>query len=140
MHRFLELWDFREESIKSTARFAITEGFLLDDSLGEDLAKLAKNFLNSELMKRLKKAKRVYREVPFYIEINGKPGRGRIDLVLEEDGGPALFDYKVISDDKELMEFRDQMERYTKALERKFGITLNEKFFVVLPDVKLVGF
>ncbi len=139
MHRFLELWDFREESIKSTARFAITEGFLLDDSLAEDLAKLAKNFLNSELMKRIKKAKRAYREVPFYIEINGKPERGRIDLVLEEDDGPALFDYKVISDDKELMEFRDQMERYAKALERKFGITLNEKFFVVLPDVRLVG-
>jgi len=36
------------------------------------------------------------------------------------------------------MGYRDQMERYAKALERKFGVALKERFFVVLPEVRLV--
>lgn len=138
MHRFLEVWDFNELSVESTINFVLNEGFVSDDYLREDLIKLAQNFLNSDLRQRITKSKRLHREVPYYIEIDGTPERGRIDLILEEDDGPALFDYKFISGEKELMELKHQLERYGKVLEKRFGIAPNERFFVVLPEVKLL--
>jgi ATP-dependent exoDNAse (exonuclease V) beta subunit len=90
-------------------------------------------------MVRMKNAKRVYREVPFYFLMDKKPKRGRIDLVLEEDAGPALFDYKHVNREEELLEYKDQIERYARIVERRFGIAPTEKFFVLLPEVKLVS-
>ncbi len=139
MHRFLETWDFKEDSISSNTSFVLNEGFVSDGSLEEELTKLAKNFLNSELMQKIKRANTIYREVPFYIEIDGKSDRGQIDLVLEKGGKPSLFDYKYINNLEELMGYKQQMERYGRMLERRFGVTPNEKFFVVLPEVRLIG-
>jgi ATP-dependent exoDNAse (exonuclease V) beta subunit len=142
MHRFLEIWDFDEGSIDSHVSFVLSEGYVPGDQfdwLKSELRKMALKFLKSKLMVRMKNAKRVYREVPFYFLMDKKPKRGRIDLVLEEDAGPALFDYKHVNREEELLEYKDQIERYARIVERRFGIAPTEKFFVLLPEVKLVS-
>jgi ATP-dependent helicase/nuclease subunit A len=138
MHRFLEVWDFKAESIDSTIKFVMNEAFMWDDSLNKELRQLASNFLNSELMDRLKKAEVMFKEVPFYVEINGSPDRGKIDLVLQEREKVSLFDYKHISDRNGIDEFKEQLGRYTAAIERHFGKPPGEKFIVLLPEVRLV--
>lgn len=139
MHRFLEIWDFDEGSIDGHIKFVLNEGYIMDDSLEGELKNMARKFLKSKLMVRIKNAKRVYREVPFYFLMDGKPKRGRIDLVLEEDTGPALFDYKHVNKEEELLQYKDQIERYARVVERRFGIAPTEKFFVMLPEVRLVS-
>ncbi len=138
MHRFLEIWDFDEGSIDGHIEFVLNEGFVLDDSLKHGLGKMAQNFLKSELMQKIKSSKRVYREIPFYFLIDERPERGRIDLVLEETAGPALFDYKHVRKEEELPQYKEQIERYARVVEKRFGTAPTEKFFVLLPEVRLV--
>lgn len=141
MHRFLEIWDFDEGSIDAHASFVLNEGYVSGDrfdQLRSQLGEMGRKFFNSELLQRIKRARRLYREVPFYFLVDEKPRRGRIDLVLEEDAGPALFDYKHANKEEELVQYRDQIERYARVVERRFGTAPTEKFFVLLPRVELV--
>ncbi|MGH7889632.1 MAG: 3'-5' exonuclease, partial [Thermodesulfobacteriota bacterium] len=138
MHRFLEIWDFNDATIDDHISFVLNEGFVLDDSLKHELKKMAQNFLKSDLMSRIKNSKRVYREIPFYFLLDERPERGRIDLVLEEGAGPALFDYKHVSREEELLQYKEQIERYARVVEKRFGTAPTEKFFVLLPKVELV--
>lgn len=138
MHRFLELWDFRRESIDEAVRFVMREAYILDGSLERELLGLAENFLGSELMLRISGATGIYREVPYYMYINGKPDRGKIDLVLREGDVISLFDYKLRSDGEGIARFKDQIERYASAIEKRFGRPPKERFIVLLPEVKLV--
>jgi hypothetical protein len=57
-------------------------------------------------MKRITKAKKFYREIPYYIELDGISTRGCMDLILEEDDGLALFDYKFVNEEEELIELK----------------------------------
>lgn len=138
MHRFLEVWDFKVESIDSTLNFVMREAFMWDDSLKKELRGLAGNFLNSKLMERLTKAEIIFKEVPYYMEINDKLDRGKIDLVLKERDELSLFDYKYISDQDKIDDFKEQLNRYTTAIEKNFGRQPKERFIVLLPEVKLV--
>jgi hypothetical protein len=99
---------------------------------------MSRKFFNSELSRRINNARRVYREVPFYFLVDEKPRRGRVDLVLDEQTGPVLFDYKHANKEEDLLQYKDQIERYAKVVERRFGTAPTEKFFVLLPRVELV--
>ncbi|HEX3033724.1 MAG TPA: UvrD-helicase domain-containing protein [Thermodesulfobacteriota bacterium] len=139
MHRFLGVWDFQEQSVANTVRFVLNEIFISDSSLEEGLTLLANNFLSSDLMPRIRNTKRIYREFPFCVEIDGVVERGVMDLVLEGDDVLGLFDYKFVSDEDELLSLKHRLERYSRALEKKFGFAVGEKFFVLLPGVRLMS-
>jgi ATP-dependent exoDNAse (exonuclease V) beta subunit len=138
MHRFLEVWDFKSDSIDTTIRFVIRENYVIDDTIEKELSLLAKNFLDSPLREKINEAEAIFREVPFYMEINGRADRGKIDLILKAKGELSLFDYKHISDHAGINEFKEQLGRYTAAIERHFGKTPGERFIVLLPEVRLV--
>jgi ATP-dependent helicase/nuclease subunit A len=138
MHRFLELWDFREESVLSTARFVLAEAFCVDcGSIIELFSSMARNFLKSELIGRIRRARRVYREVPFLVEDRDFTERGRMDLVLEEERSVSVFDYKYVMERSELASYREQLKRYLHIASKRFK-KHTDGFFVILPQVELV--
>ncbi|MDA2918318.1 UvrD-helicase domain-containing protein [Desulfobacterota bacterium AH_259_B03_O07] len=141
-HRFLQIWDFKPESISSTARFVLNEGFIINDSLEKKLIKLGEDFLHSEFIERINRADGIEREVPFFMEIDGSPERRKIDLILRERGDRSLFDYKYKEDNKlkdEVMaQYKSQLDLYANAIEQKFGEAPKEKVLITLPEIDLI--
>ncbi|MBI4228407.1 MAG: hypothetical protein HY693_01670, partial [Deltaproteobacteria bacterium] len=142
MHRFLQIWDFREKSIRKTVRFVLNEGYVLNDSLEKTLIKMGEDFLNSNLLRRIFNADLYEREIPFYIEIDGIPERRKIDLLLKEGSHLSLFDYKYAKsknlDEKDFDKYQKQLELYARAVGIRFGAPPMEKYLVFLPDIDLV--
>ena len=106
----------------------------------DDLQRLALNFLNSELLGRIEKSNRIYKEYKFYVQIEGEPIRGVIDLLLEDNEGTYLFDYKSSHNVKELEKYKEQLDLYSTALTKKYGNPPKEKCFVLLPDVNILKY
>ena len=93
-------------------------------------------FTKSQLWKNIKNAKQVYKEKPFYININAKDiykgekldekilVQGIIDLYyIDQDGKVVLIDYKTdyVKKNEEQMlidKYRTQLNLYKKALEQ----------------------
>lgn len=106
-------------------------------------------FLHSELGKRLIKAERLYREVPFNIEVRSTEIyrdlpedlygddtillQGVIDCYFEENGEIVLIDYKtdyVQDNEVDVMKekYRMQIEYYTMALQQIMGRKVRERY------------
>ncbi|HOZ55122.1 MAG TPA: UvrD-helicase domain-containing protein [Clostridia bacterium] len=98
------------------------------------------NYTKSDLWQQLKKAKKVYKEQPFYLNINSneiyKDGNGETILIngvidlffINENNEYILVDYKTdnIENEKDLTEkYELQLEIYKRALE----LGLNKKIF-----------
>ena len=97
------------------------------------LKTLAKNFLNSDIFRQIKSADKFKRELPFYIELDGKNERRKIDLLIFKDGDISLFDYKLSRDIKQ--EYIEQMDLYEKALLTKYSCNNINKNLVHIPEV-----
>ena len=95
MHRFLEVWDFSEETVEKEIEFVLGEFLVSNPNMKDLLRELSSNFLSSELFPFIHTAREVRRELKFVFDPDsGGPRRGRIDLLTEEGGGMRLFDYK----------------------------------------------
>ena len=94
-------------------------------------------FFSSDLGKRLIRAKRIERELPFSMLFEGKRVydtledgenlflQGIIDTAFEEDGEWVLVDYKtdrVISGEDLIKRYKIQMDLYKEALQRLTGM------------------
>jgi ATP-dependent exoDNAse (exonuclease V) beta subunit len=104
------------------------------------LKTLAKNFLNSDIFQQIKSADEFKRELPFYIELDGKNERRKIDLLIFKDGDISLFDYKksdyIKQEHYEIkQEYVDQMNLYEKALIKKYNCDNISKYIVHIPQV-----
>ena len=92
MHRFLEVWDFREETAEKEIEFVLGEFLVSNPNMKELLLELSSNFLESELFSFIGEAQKIRRELKFVFDPGeGSAKRGRIDLLTEEDGGYASF-------------------------------------------------
>jgi len=142
MHRFLQIWDFKKENIENTVSYVLNENYIVSDSLKKSLIELGSDYLKSELMERIYRAELIEREVPFFMEIDGTPERRKIDLILKRGEEISLFDYKYTKDKRvkeNVMEgYKNQLNLYAKAVERKFGIQPIERFLVSLPGIDLI--
>jgi len=139
-HRFLQLWDFDSGSIEKNIDFVLNESYISSDLIFDDLRRLALNFLNSELLGRIENSNRIYKEYKFYVQVEGEPIRGVIDLLLEDNEGTYLFDYKSSHNVKELEKYKEQLDLYSTALTDKYGNPPKEKCFVLLPDVNILKY
>jgi len=105
----------------------IGNAFDLDADAVIDLAQMAGSILASSFAERVRKSRRLFKELPFSVMIE-EDGRqllmeGSIDLLFEEEGGLVLVDYKTdklkgrnpqdVAKDYEL-----QMSRYARAVEK----------------------
>ncbi len=142
MHRFLEVWDFREETAEKEIEFVLGEFLVSNPNMKELLLELSSNFLESELFSFIGEAQEIRRELKFVFN-PGKdsPKRGRIDLLTEEDGGIRLFDYKYRKsiDDDAHEAYKEQMDGYCEAIRSRFEKPLLSRHIVLIPRVKLVS-
>lgn len=142
MHRFLEVWDFREETAEKEIEFVLGEFLVSNPNMKELLLELSSNFLSSELLSLIRAAQEVKRELKFVFDPReGAPKRGRIDLLTEEKGGVRLFDYKYrrsMNDDAREA-YKEQMDGYCEAISSRFEKPLLSRHIVLIPKVELVS-
>ena len=142
MHRFLEIWDFREETAEKEIEFVLGEFLVSNPNMKELLLELSSNFLSSELLSLIRAAQEVKRELKFVFDPReGAPKRGRIDLLTEEKGGVRLFDYKYrrsMNDDAREA-YKEQMDGYCEAISSRFEKPLLSRQIVLIPQVELVS-
>lgn len=138
VHRFLEVWDFSEETIERDASFVLSSRFIKSTTVLGEILNIAERLLASPLVEKIRTAKRVYKEVPYSMLIDGKRDSGRIDLVIEGEEGFELFDYKY-SEDWNRPDYIEQLGRYAKALSGRFGAYPIRSYLVLLPHVRLVA-
>lgn len=124
-----------------------------------DLPRVRK-FLESSLGLRMRSSSRVYRELPFCMEIGGTelykgftsgvPGdslllQGVIDCCFEEPDGWVLLDYKtdyVPGGRSELLKdrYRLQIEYYSRALAKLTGLPVKEKFVYLFANGEILQY
>ena len=93
-------------------RIATAEGIT---SHREVLKSWVERALSSPLWARVRKAAKVWRELPFCFAHEGDVKEGSIDLLFEEDGELVLVDYK--TDDVKAAELPDVIESHRAQLE-----------------------
>ena len=114
-------------------------------------------FTLSPIYKRIKNAKQIYKEKPFYInipiselydeDVDGKIlVQGIIDMYfIDEDDKLVLLDYKtdyveIGKEDKLIEKYRVQLELYQRALEDALGRKVDEKYIYSTGLNKLLQF
>lgn len=124
-----------------------------------DIKKIIK-FFESPPGKRMICSGRVYREVPFYMEISGTDVyrslpeiykdehillQGVIDCYFEEEDGIVLIDYKtdyVPGGNSDIIKerYRVQIDYYANALERMTGKRVKEKYIYLFYNGEIIEF
>ncbi len=136
VHRLLELIDLErpEEGLAENARgLAGAEG--CPGEFADDAVAIVRNLIESDLWRRLTRARRVEREVPFVFDAGGTLLEGAIDLVAEEaDGRYLIVDWK--TDDVagaalagRLDRYRSQGEAYARAVLVATGRDVSDVLF-----------
>ena len=141
MHRFLEVWDFREETVGRETDFVLGEFLVSSPDMRALLRELSSGFLKSELLSIVRGADRVEREFKFvFSPAGGGPKRGRIDLLTEDGEGVRLFDYKYRKsmNKKALEDYGRQMDGYGEAVRSRFEKPLLSRHIVLIPGVEMV--
>lgn len=142
MHRFLEVWDFREETVERETDFVLGEFLASGADMRALLRELSSCFLASELLPIVRGADRVEKELKFVFSPgkNG-PKRGRIDLLTEDGDGVRLFDYKYREsmNEKAFGDYGEQMDGYCDAVLSRFEKPLLSRHIVLVPSVELVA-
>lgn len=110
-------------------------------------------FTKSELWQQLKKAKKVYKEAPFYLNINSKEVyndesneqilvQGVIDLYfIDENGELILVDYKTdyVETEQQLIDkYAVQLDMYKRALEAGINMQVSKKYIYSVKLEKLI--
>jgi ATP-dependent helicase/nuclease subunit A len=147
IHSLMEYLDFkRVDSIEYIDRAIVEmknkELLTKDEASVLDSNKIW-NFFQSNIGKRTKGAKVIYKEVPFNLVMNPKdiiPNttseedmliQGIIDCYFEEDEGLVLLDYKSDyikeSNHEIIMKYKPQLDLYEKALEKILNKRVKEK-------------
>ena len=145
-HNFMEYCDLKNarNNCKSEAYNLRENGFLTERQIELlDFEKL-ESFLNGELIERVIKSEKFYREYLFTVKINAEDYnseindsfknqkivmQGAVDLVFIENGEAVIVDYKTdrvkeITDLEKL--YRKQVELYKSALEETTSLPVRE--------------
>ena len=145
MHLVLQKLDFKKEYTESSIKELINslvENEIIKKEEAEyiDVQKIL-NFTKSNLFKRISKAKFVYKESPFYINLPAEEFKqekilvqGIIDIYfVEENENIVLVDYKTdyikIGEEQKLVEkYKKQLELYKEAIEKSFNRKISEVY------------
>lgn len=150
MHYIMQHLDLSEidtiEAIQNQVQRLYEEEYITEEwAKAVDIKRIC-SFFNSPLGRRIRKAKKVCREMPFNIEVNAEEVypdtevsdekiliQGVIDLYFMEEDKLTLLDYKTDYVDKNNIEsvisrYRTQMNYYEKALQRALKRNVDEKY------------
>lgn len=155
-----------EEAIRAQLEALVrAEHLTAEQAEAVDAAALAA-FFATPLGRRLRAARRVWREVPFTVsvpasacpgtEVRGDAQRdtdadagdlvlvqGVIDCLFEEDGGLVLLDYKTdridaLTDEALVARHRVQLEWYARAASRIWRQPVRERYLVLLDGCRVI--
>jgi ATP-dependent helicase/nuclease subunit A len=132
-HGVMEHLDLvRGENLMALSRLKATEQSIPE--LAEKLATFCRTCLDHPLLERARKAKRLFREVPFCANLDDHIVEGKIDLLLEEGEGWIIVDYKTDDVSGEALEnrfqgYREQGMWYAKAVHKATGEKIKEIIF-----------
>ncbi len=145
-HTFMERCDLRgaRKDVTAEADRLAADGYLTERMRSLlDLEKLGA-FLNSELIDRVLRSERYYREFTFTVKIKAADYnpeiapefsdrelimQGAVDLAFVENGELVIVDYKTdrVKEAEKLREmYRKQVELYKQALEETLGLSVKE--------------
>jgi len=116
---------------------ALAAGRGLDESDGEEALALLRRAVGGEVLRRAAAASKRYRELPFLMEIEGRPVRGTADLVFEEDGGLIIVDFKTDAisageASERVKKYANQGVAYAMGIEAASGLKVREMVFAFL--------
>lgn len=130
-----------EEKIKELINELVEKEIITQMQANQINIEVLYKFLQSEIAKQIKQAKKVYKEAPFYIELSAQEiykqeteenilVQGIIDIYFEKSNGElTLIDYKTdyVKNENELIKkYKTQLELYKKALEKATGKKVTE--------------
>jgi len=158
-HLDLKKVENEEDIVQEIKRMVSMQLLTEEQAKAVDILRILR-FLNSPLGMRIKNAEKVYREVPFTMQIEGRelyPDldeetykedtiilQGIIDCYFEEDGEIVLVDYKTDYVPKEggldiiRERYRNQIEYYTRALTRLTGKPIKERCIYLFWNGKVI--
>ncbi len=146
-HRVLELINPNETCVKDALENFVQKGFMSREQADCIDVKKIEDFLKSPIAERMRKAKKVWKEASFTVEIDASAifeasdgekicMQGTIDcLIEEEDGKIILVDYKTdFYDDPEdiAKRYKKQLELYEIAVFKRFLKGCDEKYLYLL--------
>jgi len=138
VHRLLELVDFHETDDLELLAAHEAERAGYPPDLARRASALVRRTLATDFFRqRVARARRLYREVPFVTSHEGALVEGRMDMVLIEDDGAVLVDYKTDRvTPREMTQharrYEPQLRAYAEALRTVLGRPVKEAvvFFV----------
>ncbi|PID82420.1 MAG: hypothetical protein CSB16_01595 [Clostridiales bacterium] len=93
-----------------------------------DERELIYNFFSSDIGMRVLSAKNVYREVQFINTLDSKFVKGKIDMIIEEDSGYSIIDYKTDYSLKLIEGYKKQINLYARAVEDNTNWKIKNKY------------
>ncbi len=115
-------------------------------ALAEKIAAFCRTCLHHPLLERARKAKRLFREVPFSAYLDDHIVEGKIDLLFAEAEGWVIVDYKTDHVSGEALEnrfrgYREQGNWYARAARKATGEKIKEVifFFVRSGEVRMLN-
>jgi ATP-dependent helicase/nuclease subunit A len=126
VHRLLERTDWEQPDLLEELAAAEGQTLGVDAQMVEEAVETVRSALTSDLVKRIIKADRYYKEVPFAFRDDGAIVEGVIDVVFEEAGRIGIVDFKTDKVSKSRLadkteEYRSQVETYRLALTAACG-------------------
>lgn len=140
VHNAMQRLDFENPNIER-----ILNSIDADDKTKNSLKREIENFLKSNLYEEVKKAKRIYKEAPFNLEVKASDVydiedeskndilmiQGIIDMYFENEEGIVLVDYKTDKVESELeliKRYKKQLDYYEEALAKLTNEKIVKKY------------
>ncbi len=149
-HKFLELCSFDSTSVESELNYFLENALITDNDANLLEVEKLKNILNMPIFTSLK-GKKVYREKKFCYLVNaGELGyqsqeniliQGIIDLIVVDENGVTLIDYKLSTIESEediVKKYSKQLSLYKKAIEKCMKVKVSRAVIVNILQEKII--
>ncbi len=135
-HAFLQLckMPLSAQELQGELNRLVEQKFIPADQAQLVNLKRVKEFLLSDLAKRMEKADKLYREYEFITEHDGSIVQGIVDLFFIEQGGIVVVDYKTTRADADQLKqlYADQLNIYATAVEKRLNLPVRQKIIYSL--------
>lgn len=101
-----------------------------------EVLEILRRFLASDSFRVIASAEEVHREVPFLVELDGRPWSGQVDVLYRRDGAWHVSDYKTDHAEGVALEtfarkYETQKDVYSRAVQSSLGLPQPPRFSVV---------
>jgi len=144
VHRFFENLDWSQPDLLEKVVQIEGKALGASGSMRKRAVEMVREALKSQLLQRCVKSGRYHKEVSFSYKDNGTVFEGVMDVVLREEGGLTVLDFKTDLVEKDnlnskLEHYKPQAQVYSDAIKTIFGKPPKEVIFFFLHLMKPVS-